>query len=79
MNAEFRPWGHPANWRDPSDGINKSPDGFGGPRGSGGAQFVMADGSVRFVSDAISPRVLQALGTPNGREEVPADALGAPR
>lgn len=29
--TNFRPWGHPANIRDPSIGVNQSPDGFGGP------------------------------------------------
>jgi prepilin-type processing-associated H-X9-DG protein len=69
VNAQFKPWGHPANWRDPVTGIN-SPRGFGGPPGSGGANFVMADGSVRFVSDKISPDVLRAMSTPNGGEEI---------
>src|SRR5690349_15388520 len=51
VNAQFKPWGHPVNWRDPTAGINSSQHGFGGPPGSGGANFVMADASIRFLSD----------------------------
>jgi prepilin-type processing-associated H-X9-DG protein len=68
VNANFKPWAHPVNWRDPARGINRSPNGFGGPSGSGGANFVMADGSVRFISDQVSPEVLRALSSPRGRE-----------
>jgi hypothetical protein len=70
VNTDFQPWGHPVNWRDPAEGINRSPRGFGGPRSSGGACFGMADGSVRSISERVSPEVLRALGTPNGGEEV---------
>ena len=78
VNAQFKPWGHPVNGRDPTTGINQSPRGFGGPPGSGGANFVMADGSVRFVSENISPEVLRAMSTRNGGEEV-APERGKPR
>ncbi|HUG91206.1 MAG TPA: DUF1559 domain-containing protein [Planctomycetaceae bacterium] len=64
VNDRFVPWGDPVNWRDPARGINRSPDGFGGPESSGGAQFLMADGSVRLVSEQTSRRVLSALSTP---------------
>jgi hypothetical protein len=30
----------------------------------------MADGSVRFIGERVSPDVLRALSTPNGGEEV---------
>jgi hypothetical protein len=60
VNHAFRPWGHPANWRDPATGINR-PNGFGGAPGSGGARFVMMDGSVRFLSQDTDPAVLEAL------------------
>lgn len=73
VNAQFKPWGHPVNWRDPTAGINSSPRGFGGPPHSGGATFAMADGSIRFVSEKVSPDVLRALSTPNGGEAVGAD------
>ncbi len=78
VNTGFRPWGHPVNGRDPANGINRSPRGFGGPPGAGGAQFTMADGSVRFISDRVSPRVLEALSTPAGGEAIDPAALGGP-
>lgn len=79
VNANFKPWGHPVNWRDPAKGINRSPHGFGGSPYSGGANFSMADGSVRFVSEHIHPDVLRALSTPAGGEEMDASILGSSR
>ncbi len=38
---------------------------------SGGAHAALADGSVRFLSQDIDPRVLHALSTPHGGESVP--------
>jgi hypothetical protein len=69
VNANFKPWGKPGNCRNPQLGINKSPNGFGSPF-LGGAQFLLADGSVRFVSENIDPKVLNALATPQGGEIV---------
>jgi hypothetical protein len=78
VNANFRPWGDPANVRDPARGINRSAYGFGGPPGSGGALFAMADGSVRFVSERVSPTALKALATPDGGESVDPSILQNP-
>jgi len=64
----FKPWGHPTNVRDPASGIGRSPDGFAGPPAWGGAQFVMCDGSVRFMNNKTDPRVLRQLATPAGGE-----------
>jgi hypothetical protein len=75
VNANFAPWGNPVNWRDPARGINKSPYGFGGPTSSGGAQFVMADGSVRFISQKVSADVLRALSNPKADKEIDRSAL----
>ena len=71
--AEFKPWGHPANWRDPAKGINRSTEGFGSPF-PGGANFVFADGSVKFLKNTIDPKVFRALGTPAGSEAIGVDA-----
>jgi prepilin-type processing-associated H-X9-DG protein len=64
VNAGLRPWGHPLNVRDPARGVGSSPHGFGGPRQAGGANFVMGDGSVRFVGEKVGREVLDALATP---------------
>jgi prepilin-type processing-associated H-X9-DG protein len=39
----------------------------------GGAYVALADGSVRFLSEKIDPKVLQALTTATGGENVPDD------
>ncbi|QDV34660.1 DUF1559 domain-containing protein [Tautonia plasticadhaerens] len=41
----------------------------------GGANFALADGSVRFVKQTISPRIYNALGSRAGGEIISADAL----
>ncbi len=39
----------------------------------GGANFVLADSSTRFISDSVSPTVLVALSTRNGNESLTDD------
>lgn len=69
----FQAWASPWNRRDPTDGINDVPWGFGGPTWQEGAQFGLVDGSVRLISRNIDRKILKALGTPSGGEEIPAD------
>lgn len=71
--GEFRPWADPRNWRDPKLGINRSPLGFGSPF-PGGASFLFADGSVKFLQNRTNQRVFEAICTPNGGEKVSADS-----
>jgi hypothetical protein len=67
--GNFKPWGYPANWRDPARGLGRSPDGFGHPSGTRQpTQFVFADGSVRTFTQDTDPAVLEALaGSTPGR------------
>jgi hypothetical protein len=61
--SDFVPWGKPGNWRDLRLGINKSPVGFGSPS-KGGANFLMGDGTVKFISETVDPKILRQLGNP---------------
>ena len=70
VGQNFKPWGHPANVRDPALGINRSLDSFGGPPIWRGAQFAMCDGSVRFFSEDTDPSIMAALGTIAGGEHI---------
>jgi hypothetical protein len=71
--GDFMAWGDPANLRDPARGINRSRDGFGSAD-ERGALFLMADGSTRFLSTDIDPRVLAALASPEaGGAELPGN------
>ena len=58
-----------ANHRDASGFYNNNGE-YAGSYHTGGAQFGMADGSVRFVSQNISMTVYQGLGSRNGGEVV---------
>ncbi len=69
VSQNFRPWGDVANWRNVELGINHDPKGFGGPQ-AGGAMFLLADGSVRFISQNTDPKTLRALATPNENDFV---------
>ena len=70
--ARPKPWGQPANVRDPALGMNRDPEGFGGPEHWGGGLLLMADGTVKDVSRETDPRVLHDLGTPAGGEGMTA-------
>jgi hypothetical protein len=71
--TRFKPWGHPANMRDPALGISRSPDGFGSRAIGGDTLFLMCDGSVRSLSAEIDPSVIRALGTPAANDAAPVD------
>jgi hypothetical protein len=68
--GKYEPWGKPGHLRDLTRGINRAPEGFGSPWSTGGAIVVMADGSVRTLSNETSPEVLRAMATPSGGEYI---------
>ena len=68
--------GVPINYQMPPDGDLLDYFNRGCAFGSGhpgGANFALADGHMRFVSDSISPQTLHALGTRCGGDLVPGD------
>jgi hypothetical protein len=66
--TDLRAWGDPSNLRDPALGVNSVSQGFGNPVHDG-VQFLMMDGSVRFVRAEVDPKILRALATPTGGEK----------
>jgi hypothetical protein len=71
--THFKPWGHPANVRDPALGVNRSPDGFGSRSTTGETLFLMCDGAVRSLSPEIDPAVMRALATPSANDAASVD------
>jgi prepilin-type processing-associated H-X9-DG protein len=69
ITGEFLPYAQPGNWRDPANGINAGPHSFGSTFPDS-ANFLMGDGSVRWVSKDIDPTVLRALSTAEGGETI---------
>ncbi|MEJ7595686.1 MAG: DUF1559 domain-containing protein [Planctomycetaceae bacterium] len=71
VSGGFMAWGDPENRRDPANGFGTAPNQFGGPAvGRGGVNMLLADGSVRFISENITPETLKALASPAGNEQV---------
>ena len=70
VSGGFMAWGDPENRRDPANGLGTAPNQFGGPSGQRGVQMLLADGSVRFISENIDPQTLKALASPDGNEQV---------
>ncbi|MCA9078117.1 MAG: DUF1559 domain-containing protein [Planctomycetaceae bacterium] len=69
VGSGFKAWGDPTNTRDPSAGIGQSAEQFGSsvlPR----VMFLMVDGSVRATSPNIDPKILKAISTPDGHEDI---------
>lgn len=62
-----KPWGHPTNWRDPSDGIGLGPHQFGPfspTKKSATAIISLCDGSALPITDKVDPEALRRLSTP---------------
>ena len=71
VSGGFMAWGDPENRRDPANGLGTAPNQFGGPAsGRGGVNMLLADGSVRFISENTNPQTLKALASPDGNEQV---------
>lgn len=64
--SDFTAWGNPANLRDPADGVNQTPRGFGSTD-ERGANFLMLDGAVRFLASETDQDVLARLATPEAQ------------
>lgn len=70
------------NWIEPKDltlqglmqGVNSGMAGCCQSNHPGGANVVMADNSVRFVSDSVSPEELKAMATVSGGEITPTES-----
>lgn len=71
-SGDFGPWmaGGNATMRSfTKQPYINGPDGIGGPY-TGGCNMGLADGSVRFVSENIDPKILEALATMAGGEVI---------
>jgi prepilin-type N-terminal cleavage/methylation domain-containing protein/prepilin-type processing-associated H-X9-DG protein len=91
FNSSFNVWTislrHGSNFRGPKNPINTPPgrlisaggtcgmNAAFGSRHSGGANFLLADGSVRFVKNSVSLSNYRAICTRNGGEVVSSDGF----
>ncbi|WP_298866283.1 DUF1559 domain-containing protein [uncultured Gimesia sp.] len=64
IGENFKPWGDPTNITNPPNIIGSGKK----TTYKGGYQVLMADGSVRFISEDVDRAVLKALSTPDGGE-----------
>lgn len=75
IDTSYQPWGYPYHARDPARGIGRSADRFGSPHPGSTVGFLFADGAARPISADIDPRVLRALSTWDGEEEIDPNAI----
>lgn len=69
VSGGFMAWGDPENRRDPANGFGAAANQFGGS-GRRGVNMLLADGSVRFISEDVDTQTLKALASPAGNEQV---------
>ena len=79
MNEAFGSTGVPMNLKSPGANVfsGAALEAYIAGYGSlhpGGANFLMGDGSVRFIKQSIAPATYTALGTRAGGEVVSADS-----
>jgi hypothetical protein len=70
LGGDFIPWGCPYNWR-PLIGFDTNPRTYGRP--DIGGQFLMVDGSVRWITPDASDAVLAELRGPDLAKAAAAD------
>ncbi len=68
------PTNNPIGWRDDPQNYAFGQFGFRSLHG-GGATFLLADGSVRFLKETINTQVYRALGSRNGPKIISADSF----
>lgn len=61
--GDFRPWGHPLQWRDPLAPVGR-PDVFGSPVGGSRFHALMLDGSVRYFDSSKETDEFRSLARP---------------
>jgi hypothetical protein len=65
----FKAWGDPTNHRDPSLGFGGGPQAFGSPNKQV-TTILMFDGSVRIISQDLSPDIYRKIGDPRDGQVV---------
>lgn len=63
LAGDFVPWGCPYNWR-PVVSVNGTPLTYGRSR-KDGCLFLLADGHVEFISNAMAPKLMSQLAGPD--------------
>ncbi|WP_298863875.1 DUF1559 domain-containing protein [uncultured Gimesia sp.] len=69
INSKFPAWGSTSNFRDPAKGLGGGPDHFGSPYEKS-VNVIFSNGSGKFLSKDIDPKILKALSTPDGGEPI---------
>ncbi|HET6426013.1 MAG TPA: DUF1559 domain-containing protein [Planctomycetaceae bacterium] len=71
VNAGFKPWADPTNYRDPSKGFGGGPEAFGTPNRNGIIQLLRVDGSVLRIRATLPLDICERLGDPRDGKAIP--------